>query len=140
MIIIIMEGKRMSVTGNKLRRVNTLEEEEHIVISIPKSKIYEGGNWIRERKGTLIMDTPLWVLISLGLQSAKVPEWTPVSESQPEEDGEYLVTWTTSRSKRPLLEICEYSCGEWNIDNGSAYSDAQVIAWMPLPKPYRESR
>ena len=106
-------------------------------ISITDTQISGGAEWVRTHKGTHIMDTPLWVLVSLGLQSAKVPEWTPVSESQPEEDGEYLVTWTTSRSKRPLLEICEYSCGEWDIDNGSAYSDAQVIAWMPLPEPYK---
>ena len=63
--------------------------------------------------------------------------WIPVTEHLPEEDGEYFVTWTTSRSKRPLLEICEYSCGEWDIDNGSAYSDAEVIAWMPLPECYK---
>ena len=74
---------------------------------------------------------------SLGSQLANLPEWIPVSESQPEEDGEYFVTWITSRVNRPLLEICEYSCGEWDIDNGSAYSDAQVIAWMPLPEPYK---
>lgn len=63
--------------------------------------------------------------------------WIPVTERLPEEDGEYLVTWTTSRSKRPLLEICEYSCGMWDMDNGSAYSDAEVIAWMSLPECYK---
>ena len=62
--------------------------------------------------------------------------WIPVTERLPEKDGEYFVTWTTSRANRPLLEICEYSCDEWDIGNGSAYSDAEVIAWMPLPVPY----
>ena len=110
-------------------------------ISITDTQISGGAEWVRTHKGTQIMDTPLWVFVSLGLQSAKVPEWIPVSESLPEEYGEYLVTWTTSRVDRPLLEICEFACGEWDIDNhGGVYSDAQVIAWMPLPKPYQERK
>lgn len=107
-------------------------------IIITDTQINGGVEWVRTHKYTPIMETPLWVLVSLGAQSTKISAWIPVSESQPEEDGEYFVTWITSKSNRPLLEICEYSCGEWNIDShGGVYSDAQVIAWMPLPKPYK---
>ena len=73
----------------------------------------------------------------LAIKALEQTRWIPVTERLPEEDGEYFVTWTTSRSKRPLLEICEYSCGMWDMDNGSAYSDAEVIAWMSLPECYK---
>ena len=78
------------------------------------------------------------------------PQWIPCSERLPEEYGEYLVTWTTSQSKRPLIAICEgeetleYDHErnrfkfEWLLDDYiKVYPNAKVIAWMPLPEPYK---
>lgn len=76
--------------------------------------------------------------------------WIPVSERLPDKYGEYLITWTTSQSKRPFISICEGECSglfdyehggfkfEWLLEDYiKAYSDVKVIAWMPLPECYR---
>ena len=74
--------------------------------------------------------------------------WISVKERLPEEYGEYLITWTTSQTKRPLIAICEYEItseydykysrfkGEWLLDDYiKNYPNVNVIAWMPLPEP-----
>lgn len=84
------------------------------------------------------------------------PRWIPVSERLPEKYGEYLITWTTSHSmvngKYGFLGTAEYDLsgeydheknrfmGEWLLEDYiKNYPDVKVIAWMPLPEPYRES-
>ena len=79
-------------------------------------------------------------------------KWIPVSERLPEEYGEYLITWKTSDvSDLLFISVCEYETsyeydaekhrfkGEWIVDDYMlAHSDYEVIAWMPLPEPYKE--
>ena len=77
------------------------------------------------------------------------PKWIPVSERLPDEYGEYLITWTTSQSKRPFIGISEGEVTseydhehyrfkfEWLLEDYiKNYHDVKVIAWMPLPEPY----
>lgn len=62
------------------------------------------------------------------------PVWIPVSERLPEKSGSYL-TWVRYDNEEfmSIEDIdCEGILKEWNF-NG------KVIAWMPLPEPYRES-
>ena len=49
-------------------------------------------------------------------------EWIPVSERLPKNNGLYLV-YTEEQ-----LFVCSFENGEFFIDD--------VLAWMPLPKPY----
>lgn len=60
-------------------------------------------------------------------------DWIPCSERLPEEDGWYLVT---VRGYETVTDVSLYSA------DGSAWGDVstkqKVIAWMPLPNPYRE--
>lgn len=80
--------------------------------------------------------------------------WIPVSERLPEKYGEYLITWTTSHSmvngKYGFLGTAEYDLsgeydheknrfkGEWLLEDYiKNYRDVKVIAWMPLPEPYK---
>ena len=49
--------------------------------------------------------------------------WIPVSERLPEEEGLYLVY----TEEQPY--VCPFDGREWHID--------EVIAWMPLPEPYK---
>ena len=68
--------------------------------------------------------------------SSAQPEqrWIPCSERLPETSGTYLVSgmW---ESGRVAVGDCEYTSYDgyfntaWNFD---------VLAWMPLPEPYRE--
>ena len=82
--------------------------------------------------------------------------WVPVSERLPEEYGEYLISWIPTNLNmrsglhgRCLIEICEYEPdidvtkpGEWLTE--SIYQaepcGIEVIAWMPLPDPYKADK
>ena len=62
--------------------------------------------------------------------------WIPCSERLPEESGEYL-TWVGYDGDRfrAIDEIdCDGIIKEWNCS-----TDYKIIAWQPLPEPYKES-
>lgn len=66
----------------------------------------------------------------------KEHEWIPVSERPPEEKGKYIISYTYG------VDIAEYNPDMyrdsiWSRDN-ILFKHNSVIAWMPLPKPYRE--
>ena len=54
------------------------------------------------------------------------PRWIPVSERLPEENGYYLTT----------TMYHEVYCDYWEEERFNRTE--AVIAWMPLPEPYRE--
>ena len=67
-------------------------------------------------------------------------QWIPVSERLPFVDGEYLVTLTDKDGEW-------VSTAQWNTTFGGRWQDVfpddgyrdigNVIAWMPLPEPYK---
>lgn len=65
----------------------------------------------------------------IGLPS--VNQWIPCSERLPDKDGIYLVT----HRKFGKLEVT------WNIFYGGEHAswlwNDEIIAWMPLPEPYK---
>lgn len=69
-------------------------------------------------------------------------EWIPVSERLPDKEGEYLVTradfdnWGVCRVSN-VIDIAKFDYSS-HYNNGfhKAY---EVIAWMPLPEPYKEA-
>lgn len=74
------------------------------------------------------------------LEKQKDNGWIPCSERLPEEYGDYLVWWTDITSKQ-YYEIAEYEpnngwVGEIPQAVEGKYS---VIAWQPLPVPYKEA-
>lgn len=71
-------------------------------------------------------------------EQPKVGEWIPVSERLPEEDGIYLVQFKSGN-----LYTCRY-CEGWNCNRDHITGNVNrglevftVVAWMPLPEPYR---
>ena len=52
--------------------------------------------------------------------------WIPVSERLPEKNGDYLVT-----GRKGAVSKRKYDNGRW-------YGGWDVLAWQPLPEPYRE--
>ena len=64
--------------------------------------------------------------------------WIPVSERLPEEDGEYLCTVQTHDIDTDnvideYINFCDFIDSGWCV-----FDDETVVAWMPLPEPYRE--
>lgn len=58
--------------------------------------------------------------------------WVPVTERLPEESGNYLVTTLNlERDKKIVIERL-FLGGKWLI------RDKDILAWMLLPKPYKE--
>ena len=70
-------------------------------------------------------------------QDSVLARWIPVEEGFPEEDGEYLA-WIRYDGHE-FMSIEDFECSgllvHWNFEgrNGD-----KVIAWMPLPEPYRK--
>lgn len=63
------------------------------------------------------------------------PQWIPVTERLPEEEGTYLVTYTDGGVTEVGSSI--YLQRE---DGSEPYWDYFVVtAWMPLPEPYKGS-
>ena len=62
--------------------------------------------------------------------------WIPVEKEQPEEDGFYIATMDGEvvGQEEPFTGLAEFENGKW-IDDEEDYKC--VIAWRPLPEPYR---
>lgn len=57
-------------------------------------------------------------------QSAQ--QWIPCSERLPDQNGKYLVV-----GRQKAINILKFDGGRW-------YGKWGVVAWMPLPEPYKE--
>lgn len=70
-------------------------------------------------------------------EEPKTGHWIPVSERLPEKKGRYLTTILNEYDNRlRYIMTCDYfPNGYWYPDEESASSN--VIAWMPLPEPYK---
>lgn len=71
------------------------------------------------------------------------PKWIPYWERLPEEDVDdsYLIAWVPSNAKcdHPhYYQVADWEDGDWtNIDFGD-FEEIIILAWMPLPEPYKE--
>ena len=66
------------------------------------------------------------------IERLKATNWIPVSERLPE-DGTYIATLDGELigQKEPFTGMCGIEKGKWD-------EEGCVIAWMPLPEPYKE--
>ena len=67
-------------------------------------------------------------------------KWTPVSENSPDTRKEVLLT--TIAIDRPVIGRM-WRDGSWSAsiyDEGDDLKADEVVAWMPLPKPYEEDK
>ncbi len=70
--------------------------------------------------------------------------WIPVTERMPEEQKFYLVTIAKNTGGHDI-EYCFYECGKWlmiadgNSEENTCWEEEvkKVVAWMPLPEPYK---
>ena len=60
------------------------------------------------------------------LKEDSAQQWIPCSERLPDQNGKYLVV-----GRQKAINILKFDGGRW-------YGKWGVVAWMPLPSPYRE--
>ena len=113
-------------------------------------------------KPTLDYDSWLKVIEHLKKMPSAEAEWIPCNKQMPDELEAVNVTWVNHNPPPyykytedvPLVDSAVYYRGKWYwwdatvIDVLAEYGeesgvepidkDIEVIAWMPLPKPYRE--
>lgn len=69
------------------------------------------------------------------VEFVKALQWIPCSERLPDREGEYLVTWGTIN----VMCVLHYDqWGDWTDEYDNIMDGSNVIAWMPLPEPYKE--
>ena len=78
--------------------------------------------------------------------------WIPCSERLPEEKdagilkklginkrSDYVIATVEAKGERMTVAACTYD-GTWYWDMQYAFPDYKIIAWMPLPEPYKEDK
>ena len=79
---------------------------------------------------------------------AEALEWIPCDEKLPSESGRYLVSYVLLNDEidtdiahygKPLLPLNtnETECGWYKTDGDGDYYIDDMLAWQPLPKPYK---
>lgn len=69
-------------------------------------------------------------------------KWIPTSEKLPKDDDEVLIYTTDNKINKAYRRHKEWTENqkEWlvfeTLGYGYIYDDDEVLAWMPLPKPY----
>ena len=71
----------------------------------------------------------------MAIKALAQTRWIPVSERVPE-DGEEVLCFLGSEEMAVLFRRNDWGQNEW-VDGGFATGSYDVVAWMPLPKPYK---
>ena len=88
----------------------------------------------------LIPNTPKGKAVSMALKALEQTSWIPVLERSPEKSGKYLAYIINKNDdKLQYIMTCEYLVGDcyWHWFPDDECASDNVIAWMPLPEPYK---
>lgn len=118
---------------------------------------------IESGEGTVVTQTKLAVYQEVleHLEEIEQEQWIPVSERLPDNTDPVHITWVNHDPEPYYADIKDksftatghYCNGRWwcyfvtcqdylneygRCDVDAMYDDIEVIAWMPLPEPYKE--
>lgn len=94
--------------------------------------------------------TEPYLALQIAIEALRERKWIPVTERLPEKNGRYLVTrgLNTCEALWNRVYIINYSdlmgikseriWWQGNVGKSDFERFDDVIAWMPLPKPYKE--
>jgi len=99
-----------------------------------------GGGRMTVEEALKILDTIPTIseqvdALEMAIQALEQTRWIPVSERLPE-DGEEVLCFLESEEMAVLFRRNNWGQYEW-VDGGFATGSYDVIAWMPLPQPYK---
>ncbi len=111
---------------NDMFQVDYLPDEKKIKINLPEEAWKNINTIIMTRlfQEELVVEKQMAISANNG--------WIPISERLPKENEEVLITLTYGKVTWAYLHQ-----GEW-YNMFSTYPIERVIAWMPLPKPFKE--
>ena len=97
-------------------------------------KLYNEPPYGREIEGTVELLEKFKYFIKTYMRGS----WIPVDERLPEKDGWYLCTLDglACGEEQSFVTMCEFTNGAWD----EAYDDGVIIAWQPLPEPYKTNK
>jgi len=144
----------MQTTLSTLPSVEATTQSEQYKKGFEDAKRAFGLEFAREAENIRKRNAELEVM--LNAQKAFLAEaeqgWIPCSERLPKEDSRYLVqmsygimqvlSWANVLEKVDDVDFCnEKHSGWYEYDSEWGYCERhEVVAWMPLPKPYREEK
>ena len=70
------------------------------------------------------------------LPTVEAPTWIPCSEGLPNEMGTVIVTLLDEYGEYDVEE--EWWTGDMFLNFGESSSGYKVLAWMPIPEPYKQ--
>ena len=99
--------------------------------------------WMQEHDRQMMLDGVHRVI------AQPEPHWIPVTERLPKEKdagilkklgtskrSEYVLATVEVKGERMTVTACTYD-GKWDWNMKYAFPDYKIIAWMPLPEPYK---
>lgn len=87
----------------------------------------------------------LMVAIGMAIKALEDSRWIPVTERLPEDEVDVLIYSTDKNINKAYRRYKPWTENqmEWlvfeTLGYGYIYDDDEVLAWMPLPKPYEGS-
>ena len=78
-----------------------------------------------------------WKLHPIDIEISSEPQWIPVSKKLPNKNDYVIVTTKSCVVIEAQFEVWNSGAKEWWIDNDNSFEFDDVVAWMPMPQPYR---